>query len=382
MRRSREIIGLPVLSLAAGKHLYEVKDLLIDPKENRVLAILLDEGGLSDTAKIIHFENIKSMGRDAVIIQDETAVAPASSDERMSLAKERTRVLSGVSVYTEDGRYLGKIDDLYVEENTGKITGYDLMGGLIQTTLRGKHFLPVPETSIIGTDVIFVPTETGTRVEEEAVGSFRDTVEDTRKRSEEAARRAGEELRRISEQLVRTSVDRQKEYVIGKTIDKPFATVDGAVIVPAGEPITREMADDAERLGILTQLVATIGGAQAKSAAERIGEEARNAFEQIRESFGNVNRTATESAKESRVRSALGRPVTRVILDENDNVILNTGDIVTNAAIARAREAAVLDILLDSVSKEEPFFGVEERRTTPPGATPVEPREGEKPIEH
>ncbi|MFD1730021.1 hypothetical protein ACFSC4_01155 [Deinococcus malanensis] len=55
---------------------------------------------------------------------------------------------------------------------------------------------------------------------------------------------------------------------------------------------------------------------------------------------------------EQRVREALGRPVNRVILAPDDSVILNIGEIVTHRAVQSARDAGVLDILLDSVSKE------------------------------
>ena len=39
------------------------------------------------------------------------------------------------------------------------------------------------------------------------------------------------------------------------------------------------------------------------------------------------------------ISDAIGRPVTKVILDRDDNVVLNMGDIVTHQAIQRAHEA-------------------------------------------
>ncbi|HYN89846.1 MAG TPA: PRC-barrel domain-containing protein, partial [Ardenticatenaceae bacterium] len=50
-----------------------------------------------------------------------------------------------------------------------------------------------------------------------------------------------------------------------------------------------------------------------------------------------------------RTQEALGRPVTRAIVDQNDRIILDRGELVTNLALQRAREAGVLDVLLDSV---------------------------------
>ena len=63
----------------------------------------------------------------------------------------------------------------------------------------------------------------------------------------------------------------------------------------------------------------------------------------------------------------MGRPVTKVILDREDNVILDMGDIITHQAIQRSYDAGGLDSLLDSVYKATVEFTKEELRT-PPGA--------------
>jgi len=66
--------------------------------------------------------------------------------------------------------------------------------------------------------------------------------------------------------------------------------------------------------------------------------------------------------EQDRIKRALGRPVTRVILDSQDNVILNVGEIVTHQAVKRARQAGVLDILLDSVYEGELPLSTEDLR--------------------
>ena len=54
--------------------------------------------------------------------------------------------------------------------------------------------------------------------------------------------------------------------------------------------------------------------------------------------------------------------MTKVILDREDNVILNLGDIITHQAIQRAHESGGLDSLLGSVYKGEVEFTKEEMR--------------------
>ena len=72
-------------------------------------------------------------------------------------------------------------------------------------------------------------------------------------------------------------------------------------------------------------------------------------------------------AEQNKINNALGRPTTRVILDQSDNVILNTGDLITHAAVNQACTAGVLDILLDSVYTADPEITPEMLRASEPG---------------
>jgi hypothetical protein len=56
-----------------------------------------------------------------------------------------------------------------------------------------------------------------------------------------------------------------------------------------------------------------------------------------------------------------------VILDLNDEVILNVGELITHKAIDSARSAGILDLLLDSVYTEKPQLSLEEMRAPSPG---------------
>ena len=54
--------------------------------------------------------------------------------------------------------------------------------------------------------------------------------------------------------------------------------------------------------------------------------------------------------------------MTKVILDREDNVILNLGDIITHQAVQRAHDAGGLDSLLGSVYKAQVEFAKDEMR--------------------
>jgi len=77
------------------------------------------------------------------------------------------------------------------------------------------------------------------------------------------------------------------------------------------------------------------------------------------------------------IKNALGRPSNRVILDRQDNIILNVGDLITNQAVERARMNNMLDVLLDSVDAKTPEIAEAEHSAPVSGEASLEKRERE-----
>ena len=97
---------------------------------------------------------------------------------------------------------------------------------------------------------------------------------------------------------------------------------------------------------------AGLGAANVGSPGKQAGDSFADIRREAGSSVGHNLRGATPSSVdqtdskviEQQIKAALGRPTTRVILDQDDNIILNTGDIITNRAVEAAREAGVLDV--------------------------------------
>ena len=545
MRKGKSIIGLTITSEAEGAELGRVKDLIFDDGTDELVGLLISERelfGLID-AKVIPWNQVRSIGANSVMVPSETSVINAGDDARISNIMGRDTVLSGTTVRTTDGQDLGTFADMYIDETTGQVVGYEVSGGFFADSMSGKHYIASSPDIRIGRDVALVPAEVADELEahrQNEPGGLK-----------AVALSAKDKVTETYGNIASASIEKQKEFVVGKTAsrdviisadkmvpasdvesidtdplptmsttdmtnsivptdtfvtgtgdivrtdidDDPvvFAPSSGTiaetpisgnvstypeanvgtsstrsdaqdeVIVRQGEIITRQHADRAETAGVLGQLlvaaggdvaggvidsgkekfgeiaggaqgnaeemaigrpagrevtatdgstivapgmiisqgimdharamgkekevIASAGAGAASQGADTVKEHAVGIWDSIKEKTAELTGTAHEKKAEydaaeeqKKINNALGRPTTRVILDPQDHVILNTGDLITHAAIDRSREAGVLDVLLDSVYTADPEITLEMLRAREPGeaalATQAEPTGG------
>jgi uncharacterized protein YrrD len=463
MRKGRDMIGKPVVAYDTGEKVETVTDLIFDQDENRLLGFLIDEGGWFSNAKVLPLNQIKAIGLDAVVVADENSIRTSSSFPDIHRVLERNNVLKGTQIMTLDGRDLGTMVDLYFDDQTGIVEGYEVSGGLFADAYSGRSFVPAPQTLKIGEDVAFVPPEIADLMEEQ-VGGIKAAVQTASEKVQETAQVAGTKLqdagRTATTKLANAIVDpaEQKAFVVGKLAQTTVDAPEGGHLVFEGEVITLAVANAAEHLDVLDELYRAAGGsltgklgehldsrvatfgerldnrvatltveqaearrvrrtvytsegyiiaavgqivtpqvierakahhqeselleavglsnrsaakAQADTLLSTTGEQVQrgtsNLWEKVKETASDLQERSAQAIEEKRIKGALGRPTTRVILDRNDQVILNVGELITHQAIAVAREAGVLDVLLSSVYTETPQLSTQELRAPEPG---------------
>lgn len=494
MRKGKDIIGKTVVAYNSGRKLQTIKDLIFDQDENRLLGFLIKESGWFSSAKVLPLSLVKAIGVDAIIVASKDAIGDVSQYPTIEDIIKNNNLLNGTRIMTTDGRDLGKLIDLYFDEQTGIVEGYEVSGGLFADAYSGRAFVPAPHTLNIGRDVAFVPTETVGLMEEQVGGikaamqnaneklqataqsasekiqdtaqiagaKIQDTAQSVGAKLQDTAQLAGENMqtagRAATTRLTDTVVDRsaQKAFVLNKVAQQTVYLPNGDCLVLAGEVITLTAANTAERLDLLDGLYRSAGGsltiplrarldrsvaeltieqaqgrraqraiytpegyiiaaqgqiitertiertkaahqesdlldavglsasdaaqsqagnfaiaaqsqannfamvtgsqlkATTANASERLQSDATNLWAKVKETANEVQGRSAQALEEKRIKGALGRPTTRVILDRQDEVILNVGELISHKAIANARSAGILDVLLDSVYTEKP----------------------------
>jgi uncharacterized protein YrrD len=354
---------------------------------------------LSD-ARIVPIDAVRSYGRDAIVIVGDDAVIEGTSAP--DIPNESGRSLAGMQVFSSEGERVGSIADVYFEEDDGRIVGFEVSGGVIGDIASGTRFLPVEDIDRVGDEIVYVRPESASDLGPVpgGTGGAAAVLEDVKSKVGDAAQAAGDKLGEA-----RTDVDRRLAEgsdastgpgamdgsdLVGRRSGSDVTDPDGRIIVANGQRISERHVERANASG---QVDALRAAADRWSQAERdrvisgtieqVTDAAGSAWDRF---MGKISELTDESgrriseqqtkARLAAINDAVGRPVTKVILDRSDEVVLNLGDIITHEAIQRAYDAGILDSLLDSAYKGDVAFERDEMRAPSEGTSTVEKASG------
>lgn len=156
MRKSQDVIGLPVLTIDTGKQIGVVRDLLFD-REQRVFGLLVENEGWVKRARYIPRTHVTSIGCDAVTVQSESVLESLEDDDGIYGMCSGKRRLKGLPVVTATGRELGRLENVYFMEEVGTLIGYELTEGLLHDWREGRKALKTSKPLIWGNDALIVP---------------------------------------------------------------------------------------------------------------------------------------------------------------------------------------------------------------------------------
>lgn len=156
MRKSRQFLSLPVVTLEEGKEIGRIRGLVVNPESGNIAALLVQRGSIFPEQKVIPYPRVVSVGNNALTVQKaSSAERLASLPQILNLVKENVQ-LKGSRVITEEGTALGHVVEYLVDPATGKIEAFEISGNLAENLWKGKAFLPAEEVRTIGKDVLVV----------------------------------------------------------------------------------------------------------------------------------------------------------------------------------------------------------------------------------
>lgn len=354
MRKGSDIVGKPIVAYDTGKKVGRVRDLIFDQERNHLVALLVQEGGFMKDARILPLAAIQSLGMDAAIVSRADYIIPAKSDPQVAAILDRNNIMNGTHIMTVSGQDLGKMVDLYFDETTGAIEGYEVSGGIFADAYSGRSFVPAVQTLRIGENYAFVPAMVADLMEEQ-VGGIKAAMQDTSDKVQAAAHKAGEQIseasRQATTQIANAIVDpeSQKEYILGRTTESEVLRPDGSVFLAPGKTVTVADVAIAESSGILDRLYRATGGNLTEDAKQRASEIGKSAAAKASSLTQDLTQKANAATARYTIEQALGRRATTVVRTRDGSIVAAPGQIVTEKTIERAQAYHLEEALLSSV---------------------------------
>ncbi|CAM2848431.1 PRC-barrel domain-containing protein [Paenibacillus sediminis] len=155
----QELIGLAVYEVEHGKRVGEVVDFIVS-EEWRIVGIELEGKRLfSPNIKVVLWEDIAAYGEDAVMIRNQQAIRNTEADQIKHTFLLGRGKLKELPVLTNDGALLGRLADVYLDQEMGNtIVGLEISDGFISDLVEGRKWLPYTPEITIGEDVLMVPS--------------------------------------------------------------------------------------------------------------------------------------------------------------------------------------------------------------------------------
>ena len=235
MKKSQEIIGLPVFSVVDGKKIGQVKDLVINPEEGKLDFILVSNGSWYVGARVLPYKAVMGIGEHAVTTESQNLLSNIGDNSSASTLLQRNVEIKGNRVLTNKGNLIGVISEYEVDENTGKIVRLEYK------TARDESKTDIVEAADVltyGADVIVVrENQTGTDP-----GGVQQAEDAT------SAPSGGES---DGAALFKA---RQKQFLLGKKLVQDVKDASGNILIAEGTLVTEEIINLAEENNRFTEL--------------------------------------------------------------------------------------------------------------------------------
>ena len=277
LKKSVEILNLPVISITEGRELGTSKSLLIDAKNGVVAAITIEDEDWYRGVKLLPYSSVIAIGADAVTITNsENILTLEDASDYETMLDANVRII-GTKAITKTGTIQGKVSEIFVGEG-GRIEKCALIDedgaaaeiSADQISIFGKQVtvidadveaekktdeLTVPEPVVEAAPAEEIPAVAEEPAEEAPVAAEEPAVE-------EAAEEVVEEVVQETEPEIpviietpeespesaadRATEERHRRFLLGKKVVRPVTTASGFVIAEMGATVTEEILQKAK----------------------------------------------------------------------------------------------------------------------------------------
>lgn len=341
MKKSLEILGLPVISITEGRELGMSKSLLIDAKNGTVAAITIEDEDWYRGVKLLPYSSVIAIGSDAVTVTGSDKILTLEDAGDYESMLDANIKIIGTKAITMSGTIQGKVSEIFIGEN-GKIEKCEIEaadGSLSEITAE--------QVSIFGKQVTVIEaesekkTELLNRIKQDDANKPAPQIDPE---PEIAAPAPEPEPVAVPEpEITLEPAAPEPEPVIEETVPEPVVEetvvpeVEAETIAEtAPEPVVEEpVAEETPKTETVVEepVIETVPEPVVEETVEAPVVEA--APEPVAEEPAKENKKSDPITDRHR-RFLLGKTATRQIVSENGVVVVEQGETVTEAILQKA----------------------------------------------
>lgn len=263
MKKSSDLFNLPIIALREGGEIGKVRDLVIDPQNRRIPALMVEDREWFRNPKVVLYTSIKALGDDAVIVETISDVSSlAQANELDPLLEQQVRILNTRCLSTE-GRFMGRVSEFLIDTDTGRITGIEITS---PSSTQKPILVPAESIITLTSDLAIIeereaaarpqpqPTKlvdlpvASTEPASKPVMAAQEAIKPLREKEapEFVPAKAAENKTRSEGGVRKVLEERQDAYLLGKEVRRDVLADDGNIIIRSGETISPEIIQRAK----------------------------------------------------------------------------------------------------------------------------------------
>lgn len=156
---AKRLKGMPVVAIEGGEQLGTVRDILFSIDDRAIQAFSVHSGGLiGGTTNVVEQRDVQSIGPDAVMVQSRAVLQGDETEHRYRQYPSLSEIGS-LKVVSEDGSRVGSVATVLVDEQSGVITGLEIVRAGFTGPFRPNVSVPIDTVISIGRDAVVIPAQ-------------------------------------------------------------------------------------------------------------------------------------------------------------------------------------------------------------------------------
>lgn len=230
MKKTTQLLGLPIMGIKEGMQKGIVTDFMIDANTKKVKYLILREGK-SYFFSVVKVEDIFGVGENFVTTPTiENIKALGNTESEMMEAF----YMEGTTAVSSNGNIIGTIEAYDFDEKTGEIISLDLKDG---GEIEGDKI------ATMANDMVFISEEGAA-----SIPAFTQEVKQEKPQAD--APEKAEELTDYQK--------KQREFLIGRKAGADVQSKDGSFKIEKGTVLTDELIEAAEKADVALELTLNV----------------------------------------------------------------------------------------------------------------------------